>query len=172
MNHQLRIDQLSKDEKRQIQRDLIALGFLDPELPSGLPADDGKWGPLTDAAYTSYWASRQAEISVPVVAPAPEQPWWVSGTHWSLIAIVASGLLGLAGYAVDSGELTQTLATVAATIAGIIGMIRNAKRKAPIDQSLVARVGGRDIRLPQLRRDPLPPRRETEYRDPRGSFSD
>lgn len=160
-----RIDELSREEKRQVQRDLIRLGFLDPVLPSGDPADDGIWGPVTIRAYEQYWASRPVSIGIPVIAPAPEQPWWVSGTHWSLLAIVASGLLGLAGYVVDSGELTQILATLAATAAGIIGMIRNAKRKAPIDPTLMARIGGHDVRLPRLRRHSMPTGRPPGHAD-------
>jgi hypothetical protein len=167
-----RIDLLSREEKRLIQQDLIQLGFLCQYLPSGDPADDGIWGPVTDDAYKQYWASRPVSISVPVVAPAPAEPWWVSGTHWSLLAIVASGLLGLAGYAVDSGELTQILSTLAVTVAGIIGLIRNATRKNPIDQTLVARVSGRDIRLGRMRRDPVPARSQAGHTDPRGFFGE
>jgi hypothetical protein len=167
-----RIDQLTRNEKRAIQRTLIQTGFLDPELPDGTPADDGIWGPVTDRAYSQYWASRPVEIAVPVVAPAPAEPWWVSGTHWSLVAIVASGALGLAGFAVDSGELSQILATLAATIAGIIGLYRNATRKNPIDSTLVARVGGRDVRIGRLHDKPVPPRSRPEHRDPRGLFGE
>lgn len=168
MNHPLRIDQLSREEKREIQQDLIRLGFLAPVLPSGDPADDGIWGPVTDEAYSAYWASRpQVEISIPVVSPAPAEPWWVSGTHWSLIGVVLSGLFGLAGWKLDAGELAALLSMAATVVSGLFGMYRNGKRKGPIDPTLLARVGGHDIRLPpRVYNQRMPPD------DPRGAFRD
>lgn len=148
MSYPLRIDQATREEKRRIQQDLIRLGFLDPLLPSGDDADDGIWGPVTDRAYAQYWATRPVEISIPMVSPAPAEPWWVSGTHWSLLGIVLSGVLGLAGWQLDAGELTAVLSMAAATIGGAIGLYRNAKRAHPIDPTLMARVGGRDVRWP------------------------
>ena len=162
-----RIDQLTREEKRKIQRDLIELGFLDETLPSGDPADDGLWGPVTDAAYQHYWASRPFSIGIPVIAPAPEQPWWVSGTHWSLIGVVLSGLFGLAGWKLDAGELAALLSMAATVVSGLFGMYRNGKRKGPIDPTLLARVGGHDIRLPpRVYNQRMPPD------DPRGAFRD
>lgn len=153
---------------------MIRLGFLKPTLSNGDPADDGIWGPVTIRAYSQYWASRPSvEISIPVVSPAPAEPWWVSGTHWSLIAGLASMLLGFAGMAVDAGELSQALAMGAATVATLIGLYRNAARKNPIDPTLVARVGTHDIRLPsRLRRDPVSTGSDTGHKDPRGLFGE
>lgn len=153
MPHSLRIDQLTREEKREIQVNLIRLGFLDPVLPSGDDADDGIWGPVTDRAYSQYWATRPVEISIPVVAPAPDEPWWVSGTHWSLLGVVLSGLLGLAGWQFDAGDLAVVLSMAATTIGGVIGLYRNGRRKQPIDRTLVARVGSRDVRWPGGLRD-------------------
>ena len=165
-----RIDQLSREEKRKIQRDLIRLGFLDETLPSGDPADDGIWGPVTIRAYEAYWKSRPVSIAVPIIAPAPVRPWWLSRGVWgSLLTLVAVGA-GFAGMGFDAEAATDAVMPIVETIplllAGIGAVLswwgrRNAK--APIDKTLVARIGGRDIRIDRMRRQPLPTRRDSEY---------
>ncbi len=179
-----RIDLLTKDEKRAIQLDLIRLGFLDPLLPGGDPADDGIWGPVTDAAYSAYWASRpQVEISIPVVAPAPVRPWWRTRRAKGGLTVIA-GLAALfipALREVDTAYLIEliwsnldhvesiitavgALVAVGGTIWSAIG---SAKAAAPIDPTLLARVGGHDVRLPsRVYNNRVPPD------DPRGAFRD
>ena len=166
----LRIDDLSREEKRRIQHDLIRTGLLKPTLPSGDPSDDGIFGPVTIAAYEQYFASRpNVEISVPIISPAPAEPWWVSGTHWSLLAGLFSMALGFAGMAVDTGELTQVLTMGAGTIWMLVGLYRNATRKNPIDRTLLARVGGHDVRFDRM---PVLDRIERAHQDPRGHFGE
>jgi hypothetical protein len=46
------------------------------------------------------------------------------------------------------------------------------KAKRPIDPTLLARVGGNDIRLSRVRGDKVPPRNETEPGDPFGNFGE
>ena len=67
-------------------------------------------------------------------------------------------------------ELLPAAITLLGGIAAWVGTIR---RKAPIDPTLVARVGGRDVRLPsRLHDQPLPPRSSPERSDPRGLFGE
>lgn len=173
MSHPIRIDQLTEAEKQAIQRDLIRLGFLDPILPSGRPADDGIWGPVTDRAYESYWASRAVEIQVPVVAPAPAKPWYASSALLGALVTIAGAAAGLAGWEFDVQTAQELLPAVVTLLGGVLAWVGTIKRKSPIDPTLVARVGNHDIRLPsRVRRDPVPTGREAEYRDPRGLFGD
>jgi hypothetical protein len=152
----LRIDQMSREEKRAIQRDMIRIGFLDPVLPNGDPADDGIWGPVTIAAYASYWASRPVEISVPVVSPAPAIPWWMTRRAIGSIVAVAGLAAQFAGYRIDTDATTdmivngvELLGEVLTYVGVLVAWWGGLKAKSPIDQTLVARLGGRDVRLPQ-----------------------
>ena len=181
MSHPLRIDQLSREEKQLIQRDLIRLGFLKEHLPSGDRADDGIWGPVTDEAYSTYWTTRPSvEISVPIVAPAPVRPWWLSRGIWGAILTLVAAAAGFAGMGFDATAATDALMPileavplVLAAIGGLMSWWGRKHAKAPIDPTLLARVGTHDIRLPGgVRRDSVPPRSDTGYKDPRGLFGD
>lgn len=166
-----RIDQLSREEKRAIQRDLIELGFLEPTLPSGDPADDGIWGPVTIRAYEQYWETRPVEISIPVIAPAPVRPWWLSRGVWGSLLTLVAVAAGFAGMGFDAEQATDALMPIIETIPLLLAAIgalmswwgrRHAK--APIDPTLIARVGTRDIRIPgRVRRDALPARRKAQH---------
>lgn len=177
-----RIDQLSREQKRAIQQDLIRIGFMDPLLPSGDPADDGIWGPVTDEAYSAYWASRpQVEISIPVVSPAPAMPWWRTRRAKGALTAIA-GLAALfipALREVDTTYLIELIwsnldhvESIITAVGGLVALggtiwsaIGSAKAAAPIDPTLVARVGGYDVRLPsRVYNQRMPPD------DPRGSF--
>lgn len=150
-----RIDQLGKAERAKIQRELIQTGFLDPVLPSGRPADDGIWGPITDHAYSQYWASRPVEIAVPIVAPAPVKPWWLTrraiGLTIGLAGLIAQGF----GYSIDSDQATEIVirgielgGEVMTYVGALIAAVGAWRAQAPIDPTLLARVRGRDVRLP------------------------
>ena len=173
-----RIDQLSREEKRKIQQDLIRLGFLDETLPNGDPADDGLWGDITDRAYQAYWQSRPVTIGIPVVAPAPIRPWWLSRGAWGSLLTLVAVAAGFVGMGFDAEVATDALMPIIETIPLVLAAIgavlswwgrRNAK--APIDPTLVARLGAHDLRL-GVRRDPVQTGREAEHRDPRGGFAD
>ena len=172
-----RIDQLTREEKRKIQQDLIRLGFLDETLPNGGPADDGLWGPVTDRAYQFYWQSRPVSIGIPVVAPAPIQPWWISRGMWGPLLTLVAVAAGFAGMGFDAEAATdalmpivETIPLVLAAIGAVISWWGRKNAKAPIDPTLVARLGGHDLRLGRMRRDPLQTGSQAEHRDPRGGF--
>ena len=160
MSHPSRIDQLSREEKRQIQADLIRLGFLAPYLPSGDPADDGIWGPVTDLAYEAYWASRPSvEISVPIVAPAPVMPWWVSRGIWGAILVVASlPVKTLTGIDYEPTEVldvimpaVEQIPNLMVAVGGFLAWLGRRNAKAPVDPTLMARIGGHDLRAGRAR---------------------
>lgn len=162
---------MTKTETIALQRDLHALGYYSGPI-------DGIYGPNTERAYRDYWASRPVEINVPVVTPESATPWWTSRGVWgSLISLVAV-VAGIAGHGFDAQEaadaimpLVELVPLVLGAIGGLLAWWGRTNAKAPIDPTLVARVGTRDIRLPgRVRRDPVQTRSDTEYRDPRGLF--
>ncbi|NCC23028.1 MAG: hypothetical protein EOM26_11310 [Alphaproteobacteria bacterium] len=112
-------------------------------------------------------------VSVPVVAPAPVSPWWLSRGVWgSLLTLVAvgAGFLGM-GFDADAATdalmpIVEAVPLVIAAIGAVISWWGRKNAKAPIDPTLVARIGAHDIRLP-VRSDAHAPRR-----DPRGAFHD
>ncbi|NCC41400.1 MAG: hypothetical protein EOM21_18635 [Gammaproteobacteria bacterium] len=179
----MNIRDLNENDRRNVQQTLIYLGFLNPTLPNGRPADDGIWGPITDAAYQRYWQTTETPvwrdtansvgISVPVVAPAPVRPWWLSRGVWgSILTLVAVGA-GFVGMGFDADAATDALMPIVEAVPLVIAAIGAAiswwgrkNAKAPIDPTLVARIGGQDVRLP-VRADTHAARR-----DPRGHFSD
>ncbi|NCC26590.1 MAG: hypothetical protein EOM22_00180 [Gammaproteobacteria bacterium] len=67
--------------------------------------------------------------------------------------------------------IIETIPLVLAAIGAVLSWWGRKNAKAPIDPTLMARVGGRDLRF-GLRRDPVQTRSDTEYRDPRGGFAD
>jgi len=171
----VQIDKLSRIEKQAIQRDLIQLGFLSSTLPNGDPADDGIWGSVTNAAYKAYWDSRPGtETSIPIVDPAPVKPWWTSKGIWGPILTLVSVAAGLAGYRFSAEEATdaimplvELIPLVLAAIGGIISWWGRVNAKNPIDKTLVAHIGGCDMRVGRM---PVLSRIEPTDQDPRGHF--
>ena len=126
--------------------------------------EDGIYGPRTAAAYRDYLA--RMESDVPLVPPAPDKPWYLSralvGLLASFIAIGANRL----GWTLDATQLVQVLVS-AVEVGGLaLAFWGTVTRRAAIDPTLVARVGGRDVRLP------VPAEREIDPEDPRGLFRD
>lgn len=167
-----RIDELSREEKRQVQRDLIRLGFLDPVLPSGDPADDGIWGPVTIRAYEQYWASRPVSIGIPVIAPAPVRPWWLSRGMWGPLLTLAAVGAGFAGMGFDAEKATDALMPileviplVLAAVGAVISWWGRKNAKAPVDPTLMARIGGHDLRFGRMRRHSMPTGRPPGHAD-------
>lgn len=151
------------DDTVQLQRELIAGGYLAPLNGDGKASDDGWFGPATRAALQR----RELDLAELPLSPVP---WWRTRRMKGLV-LAAFGLAGFfvpslrevdTGYLVDllwenldhvEQILTAlgALATVAGTIWSAIGA---AKAKAPVDPTLVARVAGRDVRLPSRLRVP------------------
>ena len=171
---------MTKTETIALQRDLIRLGYLPPLRSDGRPSDDGIYGPKTKAAYEMYWRERSVEIQVPVVTPEAATPWWTSRGIWgSLISLVAV-VAGIAGHGFDAQGATDAIMPIVdlvplvlGAIGGLLAWWGRAKAKAPIDPTLVARVGTHDLRLPSRMHDKqLSTGSTTGHKDPRGLFGE
>lgn len=164
---------MNRTETIDLQRELYQLGFYAGPI-------DGIYGPNTERAYRDYWATRRVEIQVPVVAPEPATPWWTSRGVWGpLISLVAIGA-GFVGMGFDAQEATDALIPileaiplVIAAVGAFVGWWGRKNAQAPIDPTLVARVGGHDLRLPaRVHGKPVLDRIEQSYEDSRGHFGD
>ena len=137
--------------------EIIAIQF---EL--GVQAD-GIWGPITAAAYAARMAHEAPHA--PVVMPPVSKPWWQSRAVLGLLASVLAMIAGRFGWSIDDGQITDLLLK-AVELGGLaLAAWGTVRRSAPIDPTLVARVGTRDVRLPVRSHGQADP-------DPRGVFRD
>ena len=146
---------MTRAEVRQLQINLNDLGY-------GPLTVDGIYGPKTDAAFRK---QSQENITPEVIYPPVAKPWWTSRAVLGLLASVLALLAGRFGFEVNDGQITDILLK-AVELGGLAltawGTVR---RSAPIDPTLVARVGTRDLRLPVRSHG-------TPDGDPRGAFRD
>ena len=135
---------MTRAEIITLQRDLAARGY-----PLQV---DGIYGPQTAAAYQK-WLDQHTPQDVATPAPAAAKPWWQHKVVLGLLAAVLAGITSQWG--VDSNELTEILLK-AAELAGLAlaawGTAPSQSR--PVDPSLVARIGGESVRLPNANRVP------------------
>ena len=125
---------------------------------------DGIWGPITAAAYAARMAHEAPHA--PVVMPPVSKPWWTSRAVLGLLASVLAMIAGRFGWSIDDGQITDILLK-AVELGGLaLAAWGTITRRAPIDPTLVARVGNRDVRLP------VPAERPGDSDDPRGVFRD
>jgi len=124
---------------------------------------DGIWGPKTAAAYAARMA--QDAPQAPVAMPPVSKPWWQSRAVLGLLASVLAMIAGRLGWSIDDGQITEMLLR-AVELGGLaLAAWGTVRRSAPIDPTLVARVGTRDLRLPVRSHG-------TPDDDPRGVFRD
>lgn len=147
------------EDVRLLQRELNSQGYGPVQV-------DGWFGPATKAALED----REQDLAQ---MPAPAKPWWRTKRMQGAVTV----LMGLAALfvpalrEVDTAYLIEliwsnldhveaiitavgALVTAAGTIWGVFGA---ATAKAPVDGTLVARVGDRELRLPgglRVRADP------------------
>ena len=134
------------------------------ELGYGPLTVDGVYGPRTQAAYRRYLD--EVDPDTPTFTPEAPKPWWTSRTILGLAASGIALLVSRWGWQVDDEHLTQLL-TEAVQFGGLVLAFWGTVRRAgPIDQTLVARVGDRDLRLP------VRAERAAAADDPRGAFRD
>ena len=104
-------------------------------------------------------------VEPPLATPA--KPWWQSRAVLGLLASVLAMLAGRFGWSVDDGQITDILLK-AVELGGLaLAAWGTVRRSAPIDPTLVARVGARDLRLPVRTHGAAGP-----ADDPRGVFRD
>lgn len=124
---------------------------------------DGIWGPKTAAAYAARMA--QDAPQAPVAMPPVSKPWWQSRAVLGLLASVLAMIAGRFGWSIDDGQITDLLLK-AVELGGLaLAAWGTVRRSAPIDPTLVARVGTRDVRLPVRTHG-------AADSDPRGAFRD
>lgn len=124
---------------------------------------DGIWGPKTAAAYAARMA--QDAPQAPVAMPPVSKPWWTSRAVLGMLASVLAMIAGRFGFEVNDGQITDLLLK-AVELGGLaLAAWGTVRRSAPIDPTLVARVGTRDVRLPVRTHG-------TPDDDPRGVFRD
>lgn len=109
---------------------------------------DGWYGEQTQRAYQLYLADQNS--SVPNLTPAPQKTWYLSrAVLGALATIIASGA-GIAGWAVDAGQLAEILSSLATLCFGILSFIGTIYRKGEIRRGKITPVsesGGADDRL-------------------------
>ena len=136
---------MTKTEILNLQRDLKERGY-------GIVVD-GVYGPCTASAYQD-WLDQHTPQDVVTPAPPAAKPWWTSRAILGLLATVLAMLAGHFGLEIDDATLTPILLQVVELGGLVIAAWGTATRKAPIDNSLVARVNGQSVRLPSAH--PLP----------------
>lgn len=120
--------------------------------------EDGIYGDETQKVY-KYWLDLDTRI--PTVTPTPVKPWWTSRAIIGLIATILAMIASKAGFEITNDEITQILLQVVELGGLIIAAWGTINRKAPIDPTLVTKIGTKEIRLPVKIQD-----------DPRGVFKD
>lgn len=132
---------MTKSEIVNLQRELYTLGFYAGPI-------DGIYGPNTERAYSDYWNTRHIEIQVPVVAPTPAKGWYASSALWGALVTILGAASSIAGWDINAESLKELLPAIITLLGGLAAWGGTIKRKAPIDPTLLARVGGHDLRLP------------------------
>lgn len=134
------------------------------ELGYGPLTVDGVYGQHTQAAYHRYLD--EVDPDTPTVTPEAPKPWWTSRTLLGLLATVLAMVARRCGWEVNDGDLLGVLTQVVEVAGLVLAFWGTVRRAGPIDQTLVARVGERDLRLPRRAE------RAAEADDPRGAFRD
>jgi len=156
---------VTRTEVLGLQRALNGSGLAYAVLQEPL-AEDGIYGPKTDRVHRWHL---DHDTSIPTITPEPAKPWWQSRAIIGLLTVGLAWAAGKAGWLVDDEQITQILLAVMEAAGLLVATWGTIRRKGAIDPTLVARLPGRDIRLP-VRADREPPRRSGRS-DPRGYFN-
>lgn len=97
--------------------------------------EDGRYGPVTRAAYKAYL---DQDPMVPTIVPPAVIPWWQSKTALFTLATIIVSLASLFGIDIEKQQLTEVLTAALTLITGLAALWANARRVAPIDNTLVA----------------------------------
>ena len=134
------------------------------ELGYGPLMVDGVYGKNTQAAYHKYLD--KIDPDTPTVTPDAPKPWWASRTILGLLATIIAMLAGRFGLELDDESLTHILLQATELAGLVLAFWGTVRRAGPIDQTRVARVGDRALRLP------MRAQRAADAEDPRGAFRD
>ena len=150
---------LSKARIQSLQARLNELGY-------GPLAVDGVYGQRTQAAYRRYLD--EVDPTTPTVTPEAAKPWWASRTILGLLATILAMIAGRFGWEVNDDDLLGVLTKMVEVGGLVLAFWGTVARRAPIDPTLVARVGDRALRLP-VRAERAA---GDQGHDPRGLFRD
>ena len=143
---------------RSLQTRLNELGYGPLDV-------DGRYGKATQAAYHRYLDD--IDPGTPTVTPEAAKPWWLSRTILGLLATALAMAAGRFGWEVNDDELLGVLTKLVEVGGLLLAFWGTVRRAGPIDQTLVARLGDRDLRLP------VPAHRTADSpADPHGVFGD
>lgn len=154
---------MTKREIVALQQSLNQSGFAYQILGEALK-EDGIYGPATDRVHRA-WLDR--DTAIPTVTPQPAKPWWQSRAVLGLLASLLAMIAGRMGWSIDDGQITEILLRITEVGGLVVAAWGTIRRQAPIDSSLVARVGTHAVRLPVR-----PERPGNPDDDPRGVFRD
>lgn len=143
-------------EQQRTINEWLATQGMKPLKVDGIP------GEKTAAAYElMLMRSDAGGVDNPMPVPSAAKPWWLSIAMNGSLAGLFSSLGGLVWWWFNKDQteiLTTSLAGLVSSLTTLFGTL---KRMAPIDQTLVARWGVADLRLPSRLQPPelSPPRR-------------
>lgn len=95
---------------------------------------DGTYGKKTRDAYAAYLGR---DPQVPTLVPPAPIPWWQSKTALSILATIIVAIGSLFGLDLDKENLSEVLTLVATLVTSVLALWANARRRAPLDSSLV-----------------------------------
>ena len=151
----------TKEDRYAAQVKLKELGYYSGPL-------DGIWGKNSVAAYDAYQKDQNLEIAL---TPAQEVPWWQARRVKGLLTEYSGLILGILGavsifvpvlkeidYQTIFAIILQNADTIDTLILGlgglmmaigrVVNVVGSFKARAPIDSTYVAKIGGKDIRIP------------------------
>ena len=91
---------------------------------------DGWYGEQTQRAYQQYLDDQNP--SVPSLTPAPQKPWYLSRALIGAAATIAASIIGLFGWTLDAGQLTDVITSAATLIFGLVAFIGTIQRKGSL----------------------------------------
>lgn len=110
--------------------DIIELQTRLTELGYRPGAIDGWYGEQTQKAYQRYLDDQNP--SVPSLTPAPQKPWYLSRSLIGAAATIAASIIGLFGWTLDAGQLTDVITSAATLIFGLVAFIGTIQRKGSL----------------------------------------
>jgi len=154
---------MTRREVLALQQSLNGSGYA-YQLTGEPLVEDGIYGPATEHVHRA-WQDQHTRI--PTLTPSPAKPWWQSRAVLGLLASLLAMIAGRMGWSIDDGQITEILLRITEVGGLAVAAWGTIRRQAPIDPTLVARVGARDVRLPVR-----PERKGNPDDDPRGVFRD
>lgn len=144
---------MTRQETLRLQKQINAAG-------NGPVEEDGIAGPKTEAAYARMLKDSNAGgVGTRMPVPPAWHPWWSNRALIGFAGAALAGWMQSRGWPVDVAALVDFLLQVVSVISMAFGLWGVATQKSRIDPTLVARIGSRDVRLPSVLTDPVPPQR-------------